>query len=555
MALLPVRNLGKLGITPDPDPHSLPLNGFSKGTNVIFDEGKVLRAPVFKTLYTDIRDNVTIDSLVGSADSQTGTVEQLLGSLSSSQRFLCSYSTPDKEVVVVCDTTGVVREYPDGSHAQVTPSGPMVSNSNPWTHCQSAGVSVLSRRGMVPAVRNLQTEFIYGPMRNNWDSTHTCAITRAFGDFLISLDVTKGTQNYPTMAKWCHPLQYSPNIDTGIDWDPTLTTNLAGENTFGQLTTPIRDGLTLNNMFVIYSKDQVWSMERTSSTEVFNYRRLFPTGGVVNVNCVTEVEGKHYVFGENDIYVHDGVTQKPLSDERVRKFIYSNLDRTKKSVCFTQHDSALNLIYFCYTTKEADAAYTATPYCNKAAVYNYRNDTWSFMDMPNVVGGTDVDISLAVAGYTPPSGEETPKVTLFLSTLTSGLTASRVYALDTPDEGVVLLTPHPETLKPSTLERTGISLDSEAQFELGSRKLLQGVRPMVSFASGSTDTLTFQLGGSEQIKSAVNYEATVSFDHVNDYKVDSRATGRYLAMKITVTTANLFRFSGYDLDVLKVAGR
>ena len=32
-------------------------------------------------------------------------------------------------------------------------------------------------------------------------------------------------------------------------------------------------------------------------------------------------------------------------------------------------------------------------FCNRAAVYNYKEDTWSFYDLPNVVGGSVANIS------------------------------------------------------------------------------------------------------------------------------------------------------------------
>ena len=43
-----MRNLSGVGIATDPNPYNLPINGFTSGKNVRFDEGKVKRAPVFR---------------------------------------------------------------------------------------------------------------------------------------------------------------------------------------------------------------------------------------------------------------------------------------------------------------------------------------------------------------------------------------------------------------------------------------------------------------------------------------------------------------------------
>ena len=52
-----------------------------------------------------------------------------------------------------------------------------------------------------------------------------------------------------------------------------------------------------------------------------------------------EVEGKHYVFGNQDIYVHDGTTKQSICDERTKNFIYQGLNTRKSNVCFVQHNT------------------------------------------------------------------------------------------------------------------------------------------------------------------------------------------------------------------------
>ena len=47
MVNLHLRKLGDAGIITDRNPYDLPLNAFSDGLNVIFDEGKAVRAPAF----------------------------------------------------------------------------------------------------------------------------------------------------------------------------------------------------------------------------------------------------------------------------------------------------------------------------------------------------------------------------------------------------------------------------------------------------------------------------------------------------------------------------
>ena len=81
--------------------------------------------------------------------------------------------------------------------------------------------------------------------------------------------------------------------------------------------TAIVDGLQLGTNFVIYSSTEAMLMEFVGGTFIFNFRKLFSDEGIINQNCVVEADGKHYVFGTHDIYMHDGTTKQSICDERV----------------------------------------------------------------------------------------------------------------------------------------------------------------------------------------------------------------------------------------------
>jgi hypothetical protein len=558
MATLPVRTLGQIGLVADTSPYDLPLNAFSKAINVLFDEGRVQRCPVFKPLYSAFRSSMPYsDYVTAPNESPTATFENTVGGITSAQRFLGSYSTADAESVLVADCDGEVREYLNGVLKIVSGYPAVVVNSDaPWSHAQAAGVSVLARRGMRPYARNLATEATYGELRGDWNATHSCAVIRSYNDFLLALNVTKGSQRFPTMVKWCHPLQYSPDLNTGIVWATDDPTKLSGENPIGEMKTPIRDGVALGRSFIIYSQDQVWAMDFTGGTDVFNFRKIFSTGGIIGTNCALEVEAKHFVFGEDDLYTHDGMSIRSVADEKVRKKVFKDMDRNKRDSFFVHHDSTLNLIYFCYVTKDTDASYPGTAYCNMAAVFNYRNSTWSFMDLPNICGAAETNISLEQAGFPSASSTLTPRVSVMLGVTDSAnsLTESRVYAVDLPDVGIVKIAPHPETIKRALVERTGIEFDKEANFEIRSYKTIKAIVPQVLFA-GSTGKLEFTLGASDFIDGPVYWQEPQTFDHTNQYKVDTRASGRYLAVRATSGTADFFRWLGYDIETIKTAKR
>jgi hypothetical protein len=568
MATLPLRNLGAVGVVSDANTYDLPPNALSDCNNVIFDEGRVQRAPVFKNLFNSIRSALSYDDSTGSFDSQTTTYESAEGDPTDAVRFVGSFQDPTAgEVVFVCDNNGVVRTYPDGTLAFATPPSGLITNDEPWSHAQVAGISVLARKAMRPYIRNIRSDATYNLIAGDWPSTDTAAVVRSFLDFIIFLNITKDGVEFPTMVKWSNPISYGTPI-SGINWDPSNPNFVAGENVLAELKTPLRDGGVLGNSFIMYSQNQVWLMEFTGDTRVFNFRRLFPTGGIINTNCWSEVEGKHYVFGENDLYVHDGNSMRSIADKRVRRKVFSTLNREKQKSFYVVHDSVSNLIYFCYQTTLDEANYKDTQFCNKAAVYNYKEDNWSFMDLPNTVGGAEANITLVSSIYPTLNDSyelfntnyvsfegSTDKLSIMLSATDVGnsLTESRVFAIDLPTYGIVNLPIEQETVKQAFIERTGIDLD-EIQSAIRNYKIITAVLPQSKFAD-NTGFFTWQVGATDLPNEAVTWYSTQDFYPDREYKLDMKVSGRYMAYRVATNSVEDFSISGFDTELKELSRR
>lgn len=573
MANLPVRDLGGIGVITDLNPYDLPGNAFSDARNVVFDDGRVSRAPLFKKLFPTPTSQLSFADITGDFTSNSNTFENAQGEAVTDIRFVAAYSDLSVgEVALIADRTGTVRTYPNGSLQFATPvSGTPVTNDEPWSHAQVAGISVLSRAGMVPYGRKVDsdTEYKYfsAGASTDWPSTTTCAVVRSYLDFMIALNVTKNAVEYPTMVKWSNPIQIGTTVD-GVEWDPTNPANTAGENILAELRNPIIDGLGLGSQFIIYSQDQVYLMEYTGSSFVFNFRRLFPTGGIMNVNCVVEVEGKHYVFGTDDIYIHDGVSKQSLADGRVRRKIYNNILRDDRKKFFVVHDSVTSYIYFCYKSVESGLGFNNTTFCNKAAIYNYKNNTWSFMDLPNIAGGAEVTYALTGVGYPDSQGSyqsyNTSYASFFSDTaklptmvgvtdVANGLTESRTYGVDLPSIGKISTPAEPETIKEAYVERVGLDLD-ESGLPLRDYKTVRSFVPQAEFEA-SDGYLTLKIGSTDKATEAVVWRTTKDFRPDETDRIDTKASGKYLAYRLSMNDIEDFRFSGFDVEVVSTSRR
>ena len=537
MPNLPIRGLGSVGVVTDVDPYNLPINGFTRGKNVRFNEGKVTHGPVFR----DVSPNSSVANpmFVYGIQSATGY-----------------------DSVLVVDDQFTIQEFSNGAYTQ-RHTGSVQSTLTEITATNLANVVYVNRSDSIPLHRTSSaSSFTNLP---NWPSTYRTKALRSFGDFLIALNTTEGGVDHRNRVRFSTTALSNQVPST---WDETDVTQSAGFNDLVQMKTPIVDGATLGSNFLIYSSDQVWMMEFVGGSFIFNFRKLFDDAGAMSQNCIVEVTGKHYVFDFDDIYVTDGNSRQSICDGRVRDYVFNGIDYSKKGQCFVLHNAALEEIYFCYHSGDDLAVFGDGDMCNRAAVYNYKEDTWTFQDLPNVVGGgianiesvtsyasVDPSITYANSGGTYLSQESEFKrhALMFSKQMTNNEVArSTMYGLDLQDLGSLTQGTDSIVSKPAFLERTGIDLDEQG-IQISGYKVINTFYPQMN-SPNADGTFEFTFGAADIPTATPNYDATITFDSNTEYKVDTRISGRYLSYKLACPTLKDFAFSGMDMNVI-VTGR
>jgi hypothetical protein len=519
----------------DINPYDLPLSAFSGGNNVRFDQGKVMRAPVFRAI----------------VDGTAQADPQFVYGVRPAQGY---------DFVLIGGADGTISRYSSGAETDVTRAShtPNVVNT-PWTGAFHGEGTYLNRVDMVPQYLGpTDTQFADLP---NWTATWRTKVLRVYGDFLVAINVQKGAVAFPNMVKW------SDLTLAGVppgSWDETDLATSAGENILNSLDSPLLDGVTLRDSLILYAETQVWRMTFVpNSPFIFDFRLLFDDGGALNTNCVVEVDGRHYVFGNNDIYVHDGTTKRSIADGRVRDFVYRNINASRGEQCFAAHNPGLNEITFAFVSADEDTYWKAPTRCNRGVVYNYINDTWSIVDLPNVgamsaanvenvttyaqvpvttthelIGGTYADLS---------DGFKTHVISVSSPLASEGLSQGKLHGIDLADKGNLTFPFDVETASPAWAERIGVDLDVSTRAELRQYKVCSRLYPQVTvFRSIPTQ---IEVGGALTATGPITWLPKQGFDPASDYKVDVRAGGRYLAFRFSVDAISDFELSGYDLEL------
>lgn len=536
MPILPVRQLGALGVVRDTSPYDLPPNGWSACNNVRFSNGRVLRAPVFRELHGDIQ----------------------LGDLGSCEGIERPDGSP---AVIIASADGRVHSWA-GDVTDVLQATARPVSSLPM-QAFTLGHVLYVNRGDRPPLSMIPSASVLTDCPA-WPSATTSArVLRPFGDRLIALNMLEDGDERPMRIRWSDP---APIHLEPATWDAAATTGTAGFNDLSRVRTAILDGLQLGSQFIVYASDCVVRVSHIGGPFVFRFDDLWSDDGIIATNAVAEMDGRHYVFGTRSIYMHDGVSRVNIARGRVQRFVFDHLDFTMRHRCHVFADSIRREVLFCYISGDNDVSFRDTAFANKAAVYNVDEGTWSFRDLPNVAAFSTVILgvsrSWAAAGnswedqggtFASQGGTTTPCVVCVSSASPdAGLTSCNLFGVDNSGIGSILGTAvaH-ETVTDAWVMREGIDFD-ETGVSLDTVKMLKSVYPQVNLP---TSDIEIAVGASDYPQPlTTQWNPPCIISQAGSYRIDSIATGRYIGIRVCMPGTSDFELSGMDLD-LEILGR
>jgi hypothetical protein len=531
MALPKLRELDKYGVITDVDPFDLPLGAWSMGINVRFEDGKVTSAPVWRAVGAPLANaNPRYVQVANRADNSTS--------------ILIGYKN------------GTVADWTSTAVTSVNPAGYVLSDAEAtWSGCTLAEVVYVNREDRVPwSMQPDETAFKNLP---GWNAGWRCKLIRSYASALIALNITKDGVRYPTMVK-TSDIVADPGVEP-TTWDETDPTNNATENLLTEMNGEIVDAATLGNSLILYSNSETWQMTADQSDDVYAYRRLPFSAGAINTNCVVEVNNRHYVFGSNDLWVHDGLSMESLADKRVRKWVFKKLNAKQADRFFVSYNPSHNTVSFNFVSGDEYVAFNGTG-CNRAAVLHLSNNTWTFDDLPLVHGSGYAKVSLTsqtwanitatwdtVGGSWADLEDGFKRVMVYVGENTGGLSA-RLYARDLYGDGSILSSDvDTVATRPALLLRDGMDLD-ELDVDLRGYKVILGIYPQGRL-DPSASPLTFTFGATDYPNVSPVYGVSQTYNAREDYKLDFTDAGRFLSMKMEYPDYKTMSLSGIDVDL------
>ena len=295
--------------------------------------------------------------------------------------------------------------------------------------------------------------------------------------------------------------------------------------------------MQLRDSFIIYKEASVWRMDYTGGPFVYRFSKVLGISGALNRNCITEIDGQHLVLTGSDVMVHDGQSATSVLDKSTRRWLFQNIDTSAIGVCFVARNPFFNEVWICFPAIGATS-------CNRAMIWNYRDNTVSFRSLPNVnhmaFGPVDNGLNDSWASDSAPWGSDLSlwNGADYVPSTTRLLAASADTKLFLMDASAAF----DGALPNAYLERRGLSFDTTDQI-----KLVKGIRAQIVGNTG--DTVLIYVGSSDDAYDDPVYGDAMTFTIGTTIQVDCFITGRYIAVKFATGNAFNWRLDSYQIMV------
>ncbi len=585
MPLVPITDVGKVGIIQDIPPYNLPPNAWSDGNNVRFLDNGVKKvagyeevmatcpfAPYYIHSYlsasgtyywiaygstdiavwngsswTDVTRQATL-TLNGGVSSGGGTITvsvgaaltalDATGTLTIGTEITSEATSNPLETITYTGrntSTGVITL--SGTLAGNHPTGAVVTpNGNTSTADEDYGANETTRKwtttnlnGIIVATNGYDTPQMW-PISGGSPSLTTPFKALTNWPSGNKCKVIRSFRTFLVGLNWERTneeprlVKWSTEATYGsvpATWDESDNTLDAGEYQLADTAGDIIDGLPLGDSFLIYKNDAIYIMNYVGTPYIFSFKLLSPTIGSLSKNAIAEFELGHFFIGNSDFYLCNGQQVTPLLPERLRRTVYDELNGDNYNKCFVAAD---------YVRNEMLAAYPAgsSTVCDKAVIWNWKNNTFGLRDLPatSYISSGIVEITTGLTWSAITSTWNTGSGPWGASNYDN--VAEHLVFADVTNTKIYRDNQgntKDGTNMTSYVQRTGYDLDDPQAI-----KFVSAVYPQIEVSGNNS--VNVYVGHQMSTEDGVTWEGPILFNPNDQSKVSCRVTGKYFGVKI-----------------------
>ena len=521
MPQIKISQLGQFGVINDPPRYSIPPNALSDGQNIRLNSGRISNFGG--------REKVTTPDAANPGDPI-----EVYG--------LFLFQAPNRDTLWVEAGLNKVYVYTGlPTHSDITRlSGDyaMAEYTGRWTGGiqQTMGVLCNGHSDAPQMWKEVsQTvpleDMIYdingtpGADKTWADLDYTAYAMRPFKNTFFALNLRRAGAEFPSTVQWCDFIAPGA-VET--DWVPRAD-NSAGEVSLGESTGNIIDAAPLRDDLIIYKEDAVFRCSFTGiANDPFQFQRLPDYVRIINRGCIGVAGEFHVLASRDDVVIFDGNTFRSILSDRMREYYQTRMFPEQLFRTFVTIFNAENEAWICLPTT-GNVGESKSP--DLAIVWNYKNDTISLTDLPQV---RDMDQGLIVGDIPDAFDDDTLTIdddtARFDQSPFERARDSLAGAHGTEISIFGRIPTDNSTPRVCVAERLGLTLtDPKHGYPSTDRvHTLRAIKPYIQ----STGPVDIQVGAQTSAGAPVLWESVQPYNPSTQEELQFRSTGRYFAWRI-----------------------
>lgn len=335
------------GLNLDVDPSELQNEFYSEGNNILFRKGFAQSIKGSRTIYTSQLTSSGLDEISHIVNTQLGSENYWILINLDGQVWLI---TPNS-ATQIDNSLLAASQYPhDISSALIN------------------GIPVINCPFSIP---------LYWPGAGNllplpdWNENKRARKIVVFKYHIFALDILIDSQSFPNLVEWSSAAE--PGTIPAF-WNPD-SSNDAGSSELADGVGGLLTALPMRDTLMLYKKSTTYAAQFVGGNSVFGFKKVDASHGTLNRNSVCDIGGKHFIVEQNDIVINDGTTRTSIGHNRIKDYLFNDLDSAQYEKLFVVYNRAANEVLISYPTAEFSE-------CNKGIIYNLDTKSFSVRDLP-----------------------------------------------------------------------------------------------------------------------------------------------------------------------------
>ena len=364
MQLVPVENIGMMGVNTDVPSWQLPPNVWSASNNVRFDDLSVRKSQGLKKVFDELGNTSPIYLETYQSGNDSGTWWIAFGTRSIK---LWDGSTW-KDITPNPAPTDMPVDSP--GQWQTTKLGSLVYATN------GIDAPIYWEGDTNKKFETIPHWTSSSNSPHQYGAVQTLAGFKSFlwaGNVFVKEDDVgtdlKGGKTFERSVYWSN----MTNFYTAPDWEISLDSD-AGYYELLDSMGGVVHMQQLRESMMIYKSDSIIVSTFIGAPFMFTFQTISPEIGVLCKNAVADFPGGHWFVGRSDCYINNGQTIETKLTNRVQSEMFKDIDGDYAVNTYCVTDWANNEIWTCYPS-------VGNSRPNRALIWNYKNDTFSFRDL------------------------------------------------------------------------------------------------------------------------------------------------------------------------------